>query len=85
MTPVSIVSTQIDDVLIVRKSKRIAANIRQEHKTPEARRIHRQKYAEFLDASKYYPDVFQRMIDKIQILIDNGSPSINRVLNQGYF
>ncbi|WP_366558375.1 Bpu10I family restriction endonuclease [Okeania sp. SIO3B5] len=52
---------------MVRKSKRLSANIRQEHKTPEARRIHRQEYAEFLDASKYYPDVFQRMIDKIQI------------------
>ncbi len=85
MTPVSIVSTQLDDVLIVRKSKRLSANIRQEHKTPEARRIHRQEYAEFLDTSKYYPDVFQRMIDKIQILIDNAHPSINRVLNQGYF
>ncbi len=45
MTPVSIVSTQVDDVLIVRKSKRLSANIRQEHKTPEARRIHRQEYA----------------------------------------
>ncbi len=78
-------STQIDDVLIIRKSKRLSANIRQEHKTPEARLIHRQKYAEFLDASKYYPDVFQKMIDKISILIDNANPSINRVLNQGYF
>ena len=85
MTPVSIVSTQLDDVLIVRKSKRVSANIREEHKTPEARRIHKQEYAEFLDASKYYPDVFQRMIDKIQVLIDNSNPSINKALNQGYF
>ncbi|OZH52986.1 Bpu10I restriction endonuclease [Hydrocoleum sp. CS-953] len=84
MTPISIVSTQLDDVLIVRKSKRLSANIRQEHKTPEARRIHRQEYAEFLDTPKYYPDVFQRMIDKIKPLIDNANPSINKVLNQGY-
>ncbi|MBV6627903.1 MAG: Bpu10I family restriction endonuclease [Rivularia sp. (in: Bacteria)] len=85
MTPVSIISTQIDDVLIVRKMKRMPSNIRQEYRTPEARRKRRQEYVEFLDASKYYTDVFQRMISKIQTLIDDTSPSINKVLNQGHF
>ena len=85
MTPVSIISTQIDDVLIVRKMKRMSSNIRQEYRTPEVRRIHRQQYVEFLDSSKYYPDVFQRMISKIQALINDTSPSVNKVLNQGHF
>jgi hypothetical protein len=43
------------------------------------------KYVDFLDASKYYSDVFQRMIDKIQALIDDTSPSIENVLDQGHF
>ncbi|WP_367267639.1 Bpu10I family restriction endonuclease [Okeania sp. SIO2C9] len=47
--------------------------------------MHQQEYAVFLDASKYYPHVFHKTIDKIKILIDNANPSINRVLNQGYF
>lgn len=85
MKPVSIVSTQIDDVLIVRKSKRMPAHIRQEYKTPEARQIHRDAYEEFLDSSKYYTDVFQRMIDKIQTLIDDAIPSVDRVLDRGHF
>ena len=85
MTPVSIVSTQIDDVLIVRKTKRMSSNIRQEYRTPEARKSRRQEYVEFLDSSKYYSDVFQRMIDKIQALIDDASPSVDRVLNEGHF
>jgi SAM-dependent methyltransferase len=85
MTPVSTVSTQIDDVLIVRKTKRMSANIRQEYRTPEERQLHRQDYVEFLDSSKYYPDVFQRMIDKIQALIDDTNPSMEHVLEQGYF
>ena len=85
MTPVSIISTQIDDVLIVRKTKRMSSNIRQEYRTPEARQRHRQEYVEFLDSSKYYPDVFQRMINKIQALIDDTSPSMENVLNQGHF
>ncbi|MBO1347969.1 MAG: Bpu10I family restriction endonuclease [Hormoscilla sp. GUM202] len=85
MTPVSIISTQIDDVLIVRKARRMSSNIRQEYRTPESRRLHRQEYIDFLDYSRYYGDVFQRMLDKIQALIDDASPSIDEVLNQGHF
>lgn len=85
MTPVSIVSTQIDDVLIVRKAKRMSSNIRQEYRTSEERQLHRQEYVDFLDASKYYPDVFQKMIDKIQALIDDTNPSMKNVLERGHF
>lgn len=73
------------DVLIVRKTKRMSSNIRQEYRTAKERKIHRQEYIDFLDSSKYYPDVFQRMIDKIQSLIDDTNPSIEKVLDQGYF
>ncbi|MBW4614648.1 MAG: Bpu10I family restriction endonuclease [Desmonostoc vinosum HA7617-LM4] len=85
MTPVSITSTQIDDVLIVRKSRRMSANIRQEYRTPESRREYRQEYADFIDASKYYPDVFQRMIDKIQTLVNDTAPRVDQVLKRGHF
>lgn len=85
MTPVSLISTQIDDVLIVRKTKRMSSNIRQKYRTPEARRNHRQEYIEFLDSSRYDSKVFQRMIDKIQSLIDDTSPSMENVLSQGHF
>lgn len=85
MKPVSTISTQIDDVLIVRKNKRMSANLRQEYRTPESRKLHRQEYVDFLDSSKYYPDVFQRMIDKIQVMIDDTNPSTDSVLAKGHF
>lgn len=85
MTPVSITSTQIDDVLIVRKAKRISSNIRQEYRSAEARREHRQAYVDFLESAKYYADVFERMIDKIQRLLDETDPEIDKVLSQGHF
>jgi hypothetical protein len=53
MTPISIVSTQIDDVLIVRKTKRMSSKLGQEYRTSKKRQIHRQKYVDFLDSSKY--------------------------------
>jgi hypothetical protein len=85
MTPVSITSTQIDDVLIVRKAKRMSSNVRQEYRSAEARRKHRQAYVDFLESSKYYVDVFQRMIDKIQTMVDETDPEAGKVLKQGHF
>lgn len=85
MTPVSVTSTMIDDVLIVRKSKRITANIRQGFKTAAARQSYRVQYSGFLDKSKYYADVFHRLIDKIQARIDEADPDPNVVLQQGHF
>ncbi len=85
MTPRSIMATQIDDVLIVRKSKRISANIRQDFKTPESRKQHRKAHEEFIDSSKYSAAVFQRMIDKIQTLIEAADPSERLVLERGFF
>jgi len=85
MTPVSITSTHIDDVLIVRKAKRMSSNIRQEYRNAKDRREHRGEYVRFLESSKYYADVFQRMIDKIQRVIDETDPELETVLKKGYF
>lgn len=85
MTPVSIISTQIDDVLVVRKAKRMSSNVRQEYRSAEARRKHRQAYVEFLESAKYYADVFQRMIDKIQSMVEETDPETDKVLKQGHF
>jgi hypothetical protein len=85
MTPVNITSTHIDDVLIVRKAKRMSSNIRQEYRSVKDRQAHRDDYIAFLDASKYYADVFQRMIDKIQRIADEVDPAPDKVLKQGHF
>ena len=35
--------------------------------------------------AKYYDDVFQRMVDKIQTMIDKTDPETDKVLKQGHF
>ena len=85
MTPVSITSTHIDDVLIVRKSKRMSSNVRQEYRTKKDREAHRDEYISFLENAKYHSDVFQRMIDKIQKIADDTDPTSGKVLERGYF
>ncbi|MCK4540653.1 MAG: Bpu10I family restriction endonuclease [Spirochaetales bacterium] len=85
MTPISITSTYIDDVLIVRKTKRMSSNVRQEYRTAADRKAHRDEYIEFLEAAKYHADVFQRMIDKIQAMADDTDPTAVKVLKRGFF
>jgi len=85
MTPVSITSTHIDDVLIVRKARRMSSNIRQEYRSVKDRRAHRDEYVNFLENSKYYSDVFQRMIDKTQNMADDAHPAAGKVLKEGHF
>jgi hypothetical protein len=63
----------------------MTASIRQEFKTAEARQRYRQQYVYFLEQSKYYHDVFQRLIDKIQVRIGDANPDPNIVLSQGHF
>ncbi len=85
MTPVSITSTNIDDVLIVRKAKRLSSNVRQEYRSAKERQENREAYAQFIESSKYYADVFQRMIDKVQQIVNDTNPEMNTVLKRGYF
>jgi len=85
MTPVSIISTHIDDVLIVRKAKRMSSSVRQQYRNTKARRERRQEYVGFLESSMYSPDVFQRMVDRIQALLDDRAPQAGKVLQQGHF
>ncbi len=85
MTPVSTTATHIDDVLIVRKAKRMSSNVRQEYRTAEDRKAHRDAYVEFLEEAKYHTDVFQRMIDKIQAMVDDTDPTTDNVIKRGYF
>ena len=85
MTPVSITSTHIDDVLIVRKTKRLSSTMRQKYRNAEERRRHRDEYVGFLASSRYYADVFERMVDKVQSVVDEGSPVEDQVLQQGHF
>jgi len=74
MTPGFDHPTHIDDVLIVRKAKRMSSNVRQEYRTAEERKAHKKEHVEFLESAKYYADVFQLMIDKVQRVLDAADP-----------
>ena len=61
------------------------SNVRQEFRSPAQRRECREDYLAFLEASRFYPDVFRLMVDKVQEFIDAADPAGDLVLQRGHF
>lgn len=85
MTPLSTAATDIDEVLILRKAKRLNSNVRSEYATNAKRRLRRQEYIDFLNANQFSAEVFRRFADHIAKLLRNEAPEERRVLELGYF
>lgn len=85
MTPVSTAPTDIDEVLIMRKAKRISSNIRSSFSTYAGRMERQEWYRDFLLNNPFSVDVFQRFIGHIESLINNEDPVEANVLEDGFF
>lgn len=85
MTPQSTAPTDIDEIIILRKAKRVNSNIRSKYATAAGRRSARSAYVEFLKKNPFQIAMFQRLIDHIEELIANEQPVEKSVLDMGYF
>ena len=85
MTPQSTVSTDIDEVLILRKAKRMNSNVRSAFGTAAGRKSNRQAYINFLSESPFHPEMFSRLVAHISSLLNSDPPDEDDVLNEGYF
>lgn len=85
MVPISTTTTDIDEILLVRKAKRINSNIRKEYSTFEGRQRNRGSYTKFLQDNPYSPDVFKRFVEHIFSQIQNEALVEESVLEIGYF
>ncbi|MGI2799902.1 Bpu10I family restriction endonuclease [Photobacterium damselae] len=85
MTPVSTAPTDIDEVLIMRKAKRINSNIRKNFSTIDGREEYSEWYSSFLRNNPFREEVFSRFIGHIESLLGDEDPAENNVLEDGYF
>jgi len=85
MTPISSATTDIDEVLILRKAKRINSNVRAKYSTFQGRQASRAEYMNYLSKYPYAVDVFQRFIDHILALLSNETLVEEDVLSLGHF
>lgn len=85
MTPISSSLTAIDEVILLRKAKRLAANVRSHFSTLDGRRRVRQDYAKHLRDHPFSPDSFRRLLDHIAQLVRLETLDGDAILEQGYF
>lgn len=85
MTPISTTTTDIDEILLLRKAKRISSNIRKTYSTYSGRQRARASYIAHLQEHPYSVGVFKRFIDHIISQMHNEALIEDSVLNIGYF
>lgn len=85
MTPISTTTTDIDEILIVRKAKRISSNVRKAFSTFAGRQANRELYISYLKENPYSVDIFKRFIEHIFSQMKNEDLIEKNVLDLGYF
>lgn len=83
MTPISTSTTAIDEIIILRKAKRLSSSIRRKFNTAKGRKDNRTLFSEYLDAYPFSVDSFARFVEHIEELIK--SETEDNVLARGYF
>ncbi|MBF0538463.1 MAG: Bpu10I family restriction endonuclease [Nitrospirae bacterium] len=83
MTPISSNTTAIDEIIILRKAKRISSNIRQDFNTYEKRQQQRDYFINYLKTNPFSEETFDRLISHIEGVIKDSNE--DEILKRGYF
>jgi hypothetical protein len=85
MTPISTVGTDIDEVLILRRARRLGSQVRSGFATHTGRTTRRTNYEKYLLDHPFSPAVFERLLSHIRVLVEDRDPDEGSVLERGYF
>ena len=86
MTPITTKLTSIDEVVVLRKAKRLGSNVRAEFSTSAGRKASRKAYVEFLDKNPLRLDCFERFIWHLnECFPETEADAEDVVLGRGYF
>jgi len=85
MTPVSTAATDVDEVIILRKSKRLGSNVRGNFGSVKGRRKYRSRYVKHLTDNPLWVGMFQRFLGHVRGLLQSEAPMESDVLTKGFF
>lgn len=83
MTPISTSTTAIDEIIILRKARRLPADIRGRFNTSQGRQQYRTAFIEYLEANPLAVETFTRFLGHILSLIKDDTEG--NILTRGYF
>lgn len=85
MTPISTLTTDIDEVLVLRKAKRLSASVRSSFAIWEDRQDKLIFYKNFLLKHPYDIELFVRFYKNILAMFSNTMGDESEILNRGFF
>lgn len=86
MSPIDTKLTPIDEVVILRKAKRLAANVRENFSTVDGRAAKLADYIKYLEDNPLNFDSFNRILFHLREVFPNEAASNeNTILKRGYF
>lgn len=86
MPPIDTRQTDIDEVILLRKAKRLNSNVRSEFSKAENRARLAEEYGEYLDSNPYQLSSFERIVQRLCITFpETVELDENDVLHRGYF
>lgn len=85
MSPISTAGTDVDEVLILRKAKRLGSQIRKDFSTRAGRTAGRTDYAKHLEEHPFAVEVFERFLKHVKLLLEDKDPGEADAIKRGYF
>lgn len=85
MTPISTAVTAIEEVIVLRKARRLPADLRRHFSTAEGRRRHRETFFHHLKANPFAHEAFGRFLSHVERLLGNDTESEQNALERGWF
>ncbi len=83
MSPISTSTTAIDEIIVLRKAKRLPSNVRQEYNLYANRKKNRSFYEDYLRKNPFSSDTFMRFLSHIERQLRDDTEE--KVLERGYF
>ena len=84
MTPISTAATAIEEIVVLRKAKRLSANLRKQFASVAGRAASRSTIENHLNQHPLSPDAFRRFLSHLDRLLAPDA-SAEEVLNRGWF
>ena len=85
MTPISTAVTTIEEVIVLRKARRLSADVRRHFSTVAGRAETRNEFKQYLMDHPLDPDAFRRFLSHVERLFGDGDENEQDALERGWF